>query len=344
MWFLAANRVGRITQTGQVTELPLDTGVSEEGGIVSGSDGNLWFTKSDGRRRGAIVRLALSGQATEFPLPDRDSDPGAIVPGSDGNLWFVERFAKRIGRITPGGQITEFPLSAQPLDIAAGHDGNLWFAAKGAIGHISTSGHVFPSIPVEGGFGSLVAGPDLRLWFAAAGGGAFGRTTPDGRRSLLKLPTAGTSLVDMVAGFGTVWYLARHQPLCEGGGGSCQAMRVTEPGVIGRIEPRRPVVVIKAAGFSIHPRWARVRLGCLGGEALGRCRGELTLETKAGQVFGQRRFEVRTDETEAVPLRLMREGRQAVLAGTRLRLFARVDFPEGSPTSRGFVIPASADP
>jgi hypothetical protein len=114
--------------------------------------------------------------------------------------------------------------------------------------------------------------------------------------------------------------------------------------VIGRIQQSGPVVVIKRTGFSVHPRWARLRLACFGGEALGRCRGELSLESRAGVLFGRKRFEVRTDSTKVVPLRLLREGREAVLAGGRLRLIAHVEHPEGTPTSRGFVVPPKTRP
>ena len=72
-----------------MTTFPVDTG-SSGGGITSGSDGNLWFTKGDALGHGAIMRLTLSGQATEFPLRVLGSNPGPIVPGPDGNLWFTE--------------------------------------------------------------------------------------------------------------------------------------------------------------------------------------------------------------------------------------------------------------
>jgi virginiamycin B lyase len=345
MWYLAGGRVGRITPSGQVTEFPVATGSAAEGEIVSGSDGNLWFTKREDSGLDAIVRVTLSGEATHFPLPNRESGPHAIVPGPDGNLWFTEIFGNRIGRITPSGQITEFSVPSRPLDIVAGHDGNLWFTTEGGIGRISTVGQVSPPLPTEAGSGPLVAGPDLRLWFADAGSGALGRVTPDGRRSTLQLETSGGRATDLATGvLGTVWYIAEGQPPCEGGGGTCMAMTYSKPGLIGRIEPGGPVVKIKRRGFSIHPRWARVRLACYGGEALGRCRGELSLESRAGVLFGHKRFEVRTDSAKVVPLRLLREGREAVLAGRRLRLVAHVDHPEGTPTSRGFTVPPKPRP
>src|SRR5260370_37288280 len=46
---------------------------------------------------------------TEFPLLSNDSGPSGITAGPDGNLWFTQAGGK-IGRITPAGNITEFPL------------------------------------------------------------------------------------------------------------------------------------------------------------------------------------------------------------------------------------------
>ena len=201
------------------------TPAASRGGIASGSDGNLWFTKRRRRSgRGAIVRLTLSGQATEFPLSEPGSGPEAIVPGPDGNLWFTEQDGERIGRITPAGAITEFPIGARPADLVAGHDGNIWYSTDGAIGHISTSGRIFPPIAVEGGFGALAAGPDLRLWFGEAGGLALGRVTPDGRRSLADR-AAQRGRVRSSTSRPARWAASGTSPApkapATGGGGSC---------------------------------------------------------------------------------------------------------------------------
>jgi hypothetical protein len=59
---------------------------------------------------------------------------------------FAEQLGDRIGRITPAGVITEFPVPnafSAPFGIAAGPDGNLWFAEAGAprIGRITPATH-----------------------------------------------------------------------------------------------------------------------------------------------------------------------------------------------------------
>ena len=53
-----------------------------------------------------------------------------IAAGPDGNVWFAELGGNNLGRITPDGTITEFPLpnpSSQPFAIAQGTDGAMWF-------------------------------------------------------------------------------------------------------------------------------------------------------------------------------------------------------------------------
>ena len=53
-----------------------------------------------------------------------------IVVGRDGNLWFTEEYGNQIGRLTPEGRFTEFPVptaGSDPVSIVVGRDGNLWF-------------------------------------------------------------------------------------------------------------------------------------------------------------------------------------------------------------------------
>ena len=103
---------------------------------------------------------------TEFPVPTADSGPEGITAGPDGNLWFTESWNK-IGRITPNGAVTEFPLPRAPHGITAGPDGNLWFTEHIAnqIGRITPSGAVteFPVPRADSGPYGITAGPDGNL-------------------------------------------------------------------------------------------------------------------------------------------------------------------------------------
>ena len=141
VWFAenTANRIGRITPAGVLTEFAVPSGAPSA--ITAGPDGNLWFTEY-----GRIGRITTAGVVTEFLVPN-PSLMNSIVTGPDGNLWFAEYATNRIGRITPAGVVTEFVVptaSAQPNGIAAGPDGALWFTENGTgkIGRITTAGSV----------------------------------------------------------------------------------------------------------------------------------------------------------------------------------------------------------
>ncbi len=94
-----------------------------------------------------------------------------------------------IGRITTGGQITEFSNGISPFSfpnsITAGADGNLWFTETlaGQIGCITPEGQVTEfskgitpnSVPE-----TITAGPDGNLWFTQSASDQIGRITPQG--------------------------------------------------------------------------------------------------------------------------------------------------------------------
>lgn len=81
-----------------------------------------------------LVTAAASFGADRFPIPTScppatlggTCQPAGITAGPDGNLWFTEEAGNKIGRITTGGAITEFPIpspSSLPVEITPGPDG-----------------------------------------------------------------------------------------------------------------------------------------------------------------------------------------------------------------------------
>jgi streptogramin lyase len=199
MWFteVGSGLIASITLSGTVTEFPVDL-QNQPLNIVSGPDGALWFTE-DGivnGGTGAIGRLTTSGNLSEYLLPTppgQDSGAGDIAVGPDGNLWFtwvtldpaqpLATASHSVGRITPSGTITEFPVSAgggwPPGGIAAGPDGNLWFARghANAIGRLSPSGVLTQySVPTAGAFPvDVTTGSDGNVWFSEANASRIGR-------------------------------------------------------------------------------------------------------------------------------------------------------------------------
>lgn len=147
----------------------------------------------------AVPALAIPATAetyfSEYSIPTVGSNPYDIVTGSDGNMWFTERQGGNIGRITPAGVITEYPVpgSNNPIALAAGSDGALWFTESGGrnIGRITTDGVITEYTLPHGSttFADIVAGPDGALWFSDwfSYGYNVGRLTTDG--VFTKFPT-----------------------------------------------------------------------------------------------------------------------------------------------------------
>jgi len=208
LWFTGAGAIGRITPSGSITLFPVPG--SAPGAITAGPDGNLWFLDNG---TGKIGRITTAGLVTEFSVPTA-STLQRITAGPDGNLWFTEdvlsstgqnnKIDGKIGRITTGGSITEFPLPKNcafefcgPVGITAGPDGNVWFAATDVnkIGRITPAGSIteFP-LPTTCGSSNgcgpyaITAGPDGALWFTEAAND-IGRITPAGL--VTQFPVAG---------------------------------------------------------------------------------------------------------------------------------------------------------
>ena len=86
--------------------------------------------------------LVAAQSFIEFPFPTRSGSGWSwrITAGPDGNLWFTEQYRNTIGRMTPAGVVTEFPVptrNAAPAGITTGPDGNLWFTQRHGIGRIT---------------------------------------------------------------------------------------------------------------------------------------------------------------------------------------------------------------
>ena len=191
--------------------------------------------------------VARATTVTEFStgIPPLSGVHG-IAAGPDGNLWFTEESFNRIGRITPGGAVTQFggffqhpglppaglPPGSFPYEIAAGADGRMWFTDRGttaatqSIGRITTGGSVsafLGGISPSSGLGGIALGPDGNLWFTEQVG-RIGRITPQGVvTEFSKGLTAGAAPVEIAAGpDGNLWFTEE----------SSQASR------IGRITPQ----------------------------------------------------------------------------------------------------------
>ncbi len=157
------------------------------------------------------VHPTLDGPTfTTFSLQPPGSTPSTVALGSDGNIWFAQT-APYIGRITPSGSITEFPIPSghHANDITPGARGTLWFSEFRAskIGRISVDGTIkefggpkqltYPS--------GLTLGSDGNIWFHEQRG-PIGRMTPDGKFTEFNPPS--TTVGDITLGpDGNVWFV-----------------------------------------------------------------------------------------------------------------------------------------
>ena len=102
----------------KVVTLPAGSDVAQ---MVTGPDGNIWYTNYTGN---AIGRLTTTGVITQYALPVSGSQPNGITVGSDGALWFTQAISPagqlRIGRISTTGAINEYLVTYSGPGFAAG--------------------------------------------------------------------------------------------------------------------------------------------------------------------------------------------------------------------------------
>lgn len=180
-----ARNIGKLTlsPTPTITEFPTPTGSSEPRIIVSGPDGNLWFTEYG---TGNIGKITPAGAITEFPTSSGASNPFSISVGPDNNLWFTEFSGSKIGKITTAGVLTEFTTSASsgPVYLINGPDGALWFTenTSSKIGRITVNGQIseYTTATAAAVPAGLVLGSDNNIYFAESSAtvGRIGRVVP----------------------------------------------------------------------------------------------------------------------------------------------------------------------
>ncbi len=206
----AANRRVAVNPSNPIEAIatfPLPTPNRDLTHIVEGSDGNLWFTTTNGQ----LGRITPAGRITMFPLPN-SADPFGVAAGPDGNIWFTATTpgaqpVGHIGRISPHAPntITEYPLPSgvTALGITTGPDHNLWFSeaintspynVTGRIARITPAG-VITEFPIPSQFNSpdgITTGPDHALWFNGFGG-QIGRISLTGHVTLFPVSAAAQS-------------------------------------------------------------------------------------------------------------------------------------------------------
>ena len=147
----------------------------------------------------------------EFTIPTKDSKPCGLTLGFDGNLWFCECGAENIGRITPSGEIKEFPFPGGCLALVTGSDKNIWFASgDNAAGYnvgryVASTGDIaqFPATS-EYIIMFMTVGPDGNVWFTNSPYGVLGKVTPSGVVTRYTVTDSPAGI--LTAPDGDLWY------------------------------------------------------------------------------------------------------------------------------------------
>ena len=213
LWFTEqwANKIGRITPAGAVTEFALPDGTGPHD-IAAGTDGNVWFTETSANR---IGRMTPSGALTEFDLLNPGA-PTGLVAGADGKLWYTKPSNPGyIGSITTEGVVDEFELFGVPTGITVAPDGAVWVTLPQAntvarfVFGASTSFTPYPIPRANVGATSIVVDPLGFAWFAESNWGAIGVRMPAGAIDEILLDSQQALPTDLtVAPDGSVWFTA----------------------------------------------------------------------------------------------------------------------------------------
>jgi virginiamycin B lyase len=180
LWFTekSANKVGRITTAGQVTEYPipnLASGLSDTGPtqIVS-SGGALWFLTDIGE---SVYRMATSGIFTRV-FGDSFYVAANLAPSDTGGVWLMQlngdgnpQDGDALIRIDPSGAATPYP-AAHPdhlYSIAEAPDGSVWFNNGGSyLVRMTDAGSRVSSplsLPSPNEVSSIAFAPNGTVWF-----------------------------------------------------------------------------------------------------------------------------------------------------------------------------------
>ena len=96
-------------------------------GITAGAGRSAVVHRDHGNK---IGRITTSGQVSEYSVPSAEAAPDSITAGPDGALWFTSRH-DQIGRVTPHGTFSHYPVGNLPAEITAGPNHTVWVTLRG---------------------------------------------------------------------------------------------------------------------------------------------------------------------------------------------------------------------
>jgi copper transport protein len=172
-------------QTEQFASYDIPTPQAEPVGIITDSQGNIWFTEAIGK----IAKIDVdTGTITEYAPKNGQQaleEPTAIFedPNKPGTLYISEHTAHTVTKFnTLLGTFDRYPSlneAGLPFGMAMDNYGNLWVAEhqidKMAVLDPRTGASKEANIPITGSFIQWITSDDSgRIWFAAQQGNGLG--------------------------------------------------------------------------------------------------------------------------------------------------------------------------
>jgi len=201
MWFteFRADKIGRISPSGKITEYQVPTPGAEPYQITIGPDRSVWFTEYNSA---SIGRVTPSGRVTQIKLPHPSGGGAGIASGPGAAVW-VSDPVSFVDRINPAGRLTrtKLPAGGFPFAIAATRTGEIflnegtgYFEYSRVLLRLRLGSAIAPALTLpddRSNIDALATGPHGAVWFTDFGTSQIGELLPGGRLRLFpsKAPT-----------------------------------------------------------------------------------------------------------------------------------------------------------
>lgn len=224
MWFteLDANRIGRITRSGAITEYELGEPTASNGWVLDldvGPDGDVWIVWDSGwqftRFDPAQPENSRSWKWEDYPYGEQVR----VGPGNIG--WVTASYGDDAGIVRVEGDSATWGDNAPPCDgaLGRGRDGRMWCQSHKLLYRVAPDGNGGQSVPLPHVLNtkplSIAPGPNGRVWFGRDTEGSFlshphrgnvGWVRSDGSTRVIKLGYK-TSVRSLVRGPNrTMWF------------------------------------------------------------------------------------------------------------------------------------------
>jgi virginiamycin B lyase len=203
-----AKQVTRISPSGELTSVALETPVAQLGQIAVAPDGAVWFAEAHAF---SITRLK-DGQLTRHVIDAPRAGPLGVAVAGDGTVWATLQTGNQLLRIGADDSMKMFEIptrGSSPSDLVIDRQGAVWFLEfrGNKLGRLKDGGFEEVSLGQENvGPTGLAMAPDGAVWFGMLRQGSLGRYR-DGKIVQYRLPRERSRPYSVGADqAGNIWY------------------------------------------------------------------------------------------------------------------------------------------